>query len=371
MLVSARRSVRRGRAAAAVAVVLALSFGIAACGSARSSPVGGSTAAPAVIPVLNVTIGSPTLTFGAMYIALEDRLFAKNHVDVNVVSNAAVATQGALLVGGQADLSVTASSSGLALRLQGQPFKIVSTITYYDQRSFAVVADKGITSIQELAAKGSNCSIGAAAPGTAGYGYLVTIQKAFGVDCKVSIFSTTPAVEAGITSGGVQAVVTAPLVGAVLAQRGYNEILNPSTMTKSVARKVAPYSYPFAVVGGLAPDLKAKKVAVERFIEALRQALALMQGLSAAQLGAITARDTAAFAGTPVAQLTSTYELVSSDWNNEINGLITTRQVGVTLSNRALSYASSVDMSYFNATQAVPKCAAGQRPATGKVCRLS
>jgi NitT/TauT family transport system substrate-binding protein len=361
-----------------VTLISALSLGLVACESSSSSPAGGA-------PALNVIIGSPTLTFGAIYIALEEGLFAKNHVNVKVVSNAAVATQGAMLVGGQTDLSVTASSSGLALRLRGQPFKIVTTITYYDQRSFAVVADKNIRSIQELVAKGSNCSIGVAAPGTAGYGYFAAIQKAFGIDCKVSIFSTTPAVEAGITSGAVQAVVTAPLVGAVLAQRGYNEILNPSAMSESVARKVAPYSYPFAIVGGLASDLEAKKVAVERFIEALRQALALMQGLSAAQLGSITARDTAAFAGTPDAQLTSTYKLVKlqiptganagfvarADWNNELNGLIATRQADVTLSNPVLSYESSVDMSYFNATKAVPKCAAGQRPTTGNICRLS
>jgi hypothetical protein len=61
----------------------------------------------------------------------------------------------------------------------------------------------------------------------------------------------------------------------------------------------------------------------------------------------------------------------TSDWKNEINGLITTRQTGVTLSNPVLSYGSAVDMSYFNATEAVPECAAGHLPTASEVCRMS
>lgn len=319
-----------------------------------------------------------------MWIALEDGLFAKNHVDVKVVATGS-ATENALLVGGETDLAMTTTSEVMALRLQGQPVKMISMITYYDQRSFAVVADKSITSIQELAAMGSNCTIGVPAPGSASYGYFATIQKAFGIGCKETVYSSTPAISADITSGAVQAVVSNPLTAAELAHRGYSEILNPSDMSTSVASKIAPFRYPLVVAAGLAPVLKAKKVAVERFIEALRQGLALMQGLSAGQLAAITARAAAAFADTPVAQLTSIYGLVklevptgasagsiaSSGWKNLLNGLIATRQAGITLSNPVLSYASSVDMSYFNATQPVPKCAAGKRPTTGNICRLS
>jgi ABC-type nitrate/sulfonate/bicarbonate transport system substrate-binding protein len=381
MLISGCQAMGRGRT---VTSVLVLSLGLAACGSSSSSPARTSTASPAVTPALRVTIGSPTLIFGAMWIALEDGLFAKNHVDVKVVAVGSSAAN-AMLVGGETDLALTASSVAMALRLQGQPFKIVSMISYYDQRSFALIAAKSVTSIQELAAMGSNCTIATGAPGTGSYGYYATIQKAFGIHCKVSFFSSVPAISADITSGAAQAVVSDPLVAAELAQRGYNEILNPSDMSTSVAMKVAPSRYPLIVAGGLAPVLQAKKVAVERFIEALRQSLALMQGLSPAQLAAITARDTAAFAATPVAVLTSGYELAkpeaptgasagavaSSDFANLLNGLITTREAGITLSNPVLSYASSVDMSYFNATQPVTECAAGQQPTTGNICRLS
>ena len=61
--------------------------------------------------------------------ALVEGLFDRNCVKVNVVNNNAVAVQGALLVGGQTDLIVSASSGPAAIRVQGQPVKTIMSLT--------------------------------------------------------------------------------------------------------------------------------------------------------------------------------------------------------------------------------------------------
>lgn len=378
--------------AAAIAVAL-----VAASGSTASNSTRQTKTRSTEDPTLNVTIGAGTVTFGAMYIALVEGLFARNHVNVHVVSNNGVAIQGALLVGGQTDLLVTAGAGALAIRARNQPVKMVMDITNYDYRTLALVGSGKFQTMQDLVSAGSSCKIGSASPGTAAYAYLKIVQQNFGLQCSVLTFATTPAVVSALVSGQVDAIVTGPIDAANLGKQNYPVVLNPFSMPKDVQQKVAPTTYPFAVIAGLDSTLKAKSVAVQRFVESMRQALALIQGLKVAKLGEITSRDTAAFPNTPIRNLTETWSLVKHQvpsgeqagfisqaaYTALLKGLIAGQQAGISLTDPNLSYSSAIDMSYFNATKSVPLCKPGrpaskghkaikaEKPSLKHICRLT
>jgi ABC-type nitrate/sulfonate/bicarbonate transport system substrate-binding protein len=381
-------------AAASVSMLALTSAGTSAATRASHSA---TTTCPADLPTLNVVIGAGTVTFGAMYIALVEGLFQRNCVNVNVVNNNGVAVQGALLVGGQADLAVTASAGAMAIVAQNQPLKMVMEITNYDYRSLALVGSSKYTTLQSLVNAGPNCKLGAAGTGTANYAYLEVIKQAFNIQCQVTSFPTTPAIDNALVAGSVDAVVTGPVDAVTLGKQDYPALLNPFDMPKDEQEKISPNPYPFSTIVGLASNLDSKRAAVQGFIEGLRQALALSQGLKVGTLGAITSRDTAAFPTTPLASLTETWSLVKhqlptgqtagfinqSGYNAMIAGLVTGQQSGISSTDPNQAYSSVVDMSYFNATKPVPPCRPAvkatknhkgrpeQKPSLKYICRLS
>ena len=385
---------RASLAAGIAAVALVASASATARTEARTSTADcGSD-----VPSLNVAIGAGTVTFGPMYIALVEGLFDKNCVKVNVVNNNAVAVQGALLVGGQTDLIVSASSGSAAIRVQGQPVKVIMDLTNYDYRSFALIGSGKLQTIKDLQAAGTSCKVGVANPGTAAYAYWKIIQAGFNLQCSVSNYPTTPAVVSSIVSGSTDAVVSGPIDAVNLGKQHFPVILNPFSMPESQQAIVQPHgSYPMGIVAGLDSNLQSKRDAVVRFVESLRQALALTQGLKVATLGAITSRDTAAFPGTTAASLAQTWSLVkhqvptgvnagsisASAYTAALNGLIAGQQSGVSTTDPNQSYAQAVDMSYFNASKAIPQCRAAvkatkghkarkaQMPSLKYICRLT
>jgi ABC-type nitrate/sulfonate/bicarbonate transport system substrate-binding protein len=393
---------QRALAGGCLALVALVVAGPSAAGHATASAVTAKTGKTATTPctdpqTLNVVIGAGTVTFGAMYIALVEGLFQKNCVNVNVVNNNGVALQGALLVGGQVDLAVTASAGAMAIRVQNQPLKMVMAITNYDYRSLALVGSSKFKTLQDLVSAGTNCKLGAAGTGTANYAYLKVIQAAFNIQCQVTSFPTTPSIDNALVAGQVDAVVTGPVDAVTLGKQDFPVILNPFNMPKDEQQKISPSTYPFSTIVGLDSDLQSKRTAVEGFIEALRESLALSQGLKIGTLGAITSRDTAAFPTTTLASLTQTWALVkhqlptglqagfitSSAYTTLLNGLIVGQQSGVSTSDPNQAYASVVDMSYFNATKPVPACRPAvkatkghkgrpeQQPSLKYICRLS
>lgn len=393
MLTRMEKAAVRALAAACVSV-LAL---VVAGASAAERTTRSATTPCTDPPTLNVVIGAGTVTFGAMYIALVEGLFTKNCVNVNVINNNGVAVQGALLVGGQADLAVTASAGAMAIRVQNQPLKMVAEITNFDYRSLALVGSSKYTTLQQLVAAGSNCKLGAAGTGTANYAYLKVIQAAFNIQCQVTSFPTTPSIDNALVAGQVDAVVTGPVDAVTLGKQDYPALLNPFSMPKDQQQKISPTPYPFSTIVGIDSNLQSKRDAVVRFIQALRESLALSQGLKVGTLGAITSRDTAAFPTTPLTSLTQTWALVkhqlpegqtagfitSSAYTAMLNGLIAGQQTGISTTDPNQSYSSVVDMSYFNATKPVPPCnppvkatkghkgKPGQMPSLKYICRLS
>jgi ABC-type nitrate/sulfonate/bicarbonate transport system substrate-binding protein len=381
------------RAGAALALALVTLVVAGPSAAART----GASAACTNPPTLNIVIGAGTVTFGPIYIALEDGLFQKNCVNVNVVNNNGVAVQGALLVGDQVDLAVTASAGAMAIRAQGQPLKMVAELTNYDYRSLALVGSSKYPTLQSLVAAGSNCHLGAAGTGTANYAYLKVIQAAFNIECQVTSFPTTPAIDSALVAGQVDAIVTGPVDAVTLGKQDFPTLLNPFDMPKDEQKKISPAPYPFATIVGIDSNLQSKRAAVESFIEAIRQALALSSGLKLSQLGALTAADTGAFPTTPLASITETWALVkhqvpvgksagfitNAGYNSMLAGLVQGQQANISTTDPNQNYYGVVDMSYFNATAPVPLCrkavkaSAGhkavpaQLPTPTTICRLS
>jgi hypothetical protein len=273
---------------------------------------------------------------------------------------------------------------------------MVAELTNYDYRSLALVGSSKYATLAQLVAAGSNCSLGAAGTGTANYAYLKVIQAAFGIQCQVTSFPTTPAIDSALVAGEVNAIVTGPVDAVTLGKQDFPTLLNPFSMPKAEQKKISPNVYPFATIVGIDSDLQSKRAAVESFIEAIRQALALSQGLPLSELGSLTESDTAAFATTPLSSITETWALVKhqvpvgksagfitdSGYNNLLNGLIEGQQSGISTTDPNQNYYAVVDMSYFNATAPVPACRAAvkataghkavpaQMPTETDICRL-
>ena len=123
-----------------------------------------------------VRIAYPGISIGALVpaLALEKKFFQQEGIQIELISvrsNTGIAA----MVGGDVDYS-TASSTALRAALQGLPVKI---LMFYVQRPYhAIVAQKGIRSIQDLRGK----SIATSGPIGAAYYVPRAILEHHGID---------------------------------------------------------------------------------------------------------------------------------------------------------------------------------------------
>lgn len=297
------RNVRYGMATLAVAVAL----GSASAAQAQTQTR--SASAAAANPTLNLVIGSVGVPYGPIWIALANNLFAKNHVNVNVLSFTGIATGSAQLVSGQADLFASSTAVGVQLGSQGQPAQTIYGLSRYTAYMFDWMAKSGITSIAQLRSMGTNCTVARGLAGSGGYAYTNQYIQANKLHC--TIVNTASPVTAAelVESGQVDAAAVFPQTAPIAVAAGQGVILtNAEKLTSKQALSIVPN--PFLAVGivGLEKDLQAKSGAVVDFLRALRQAQVLMLKTSTTEL----AQETLKVPGQPFG--TTTANLLADTW---------------------------------------------------------
>lgn len=346
---------------------------VAACGGS-SSPAASSSPSPAAssssgpVAPLNIVIGSATVSYGSVFVALANNLFAKNGVHVNVVDYTGVATGAQQLVAGQIDLSGVVNQA-LSIAEQGKQTSIISDIANLSGRGYAFLGRPGITSMSQLQSMGTNCTIISLVSGTPLYAYTQKVMKAYNLHCRLITTSAANLSATTVESGGADAGTVVPIDGTTAQANGKgNLLLNPTKMSDADAAKIFPIVYPILTWVGLKDNLQAKRESVIRFERALRQASALMAKTSPDQLAqwCLNNLPLNPFAGSTQTALSAAWTLQlaqfpkgsdagfisEATWNAELTGIAQDWHLAnFDPTAPAVQYKSIVDMSYFNAAK--------------------
>lgn len=356
-----KRYLRVGRAVATLSLATLAALVLVAAGDAAGtrSATGSSTAATPLKLVLGV--GSLSTNYGPYWVAEAKNLFAKNGLDVNVVSYNTSGTTANVVASGKVDLQLFTAPLGLELAEHGKPISVVYELSSFNAQSMSVIGNPSITSIAQLR-KLSVCRIATTAVGTVPYAYAVRYLKAQHLKCQIINESTVAPLLAAVGSGYAQAgIVTYSNALKALAAKQVSLLLNPLKVPKALAKKLVPTEYPSFVVFGLRSAVKKHAEAVTRFVKALREANAILVKTSPKTLGVWTSK-LKAFAGTPAPLLADAWTGTMSQiqtgpnagyitpdaWKAALEGF---KQWGLPqykATDPALSYNQVVDMSFFN-----------------------
>jgi ABC-type nitrate/sulfonate/bicarbonate transport system substrate-binding protein len=322
----------------------------------------------AEVPTLNIATASVSAPFVPVWIAIADDLFTKHKVDVNVVNYQATAVQAALLTSGQADLIVSNNGSLATLANQGQPVRIVVDMGKWSDRTQSFVSVPSVNGIEELQKLGSKCTIGTTGVGTGYYGYGLIAKEQFDLGCKIQAFADVQSEVAAMSSGAVTAAVLIPAQAQALVDEGKaNFIFDPTAL----AEEDKLFSDPIQAISfaGLDKTLDEKRVAVERFVAAMREALALANERTPEELAELTVGLSSldpAFSAIPADAWVGNYTLVKpdipsgdkagyisdADWQSAVELLEKWGVEGIAADDPKFSYGSMVDMSYYDGAAA-------------------
>lgn len=319
--------------------------------------------AKAIKPVpLNVGVGSVNLSYGPFWVAMAKGFFKKDGVTVNIVSYNTAANTANMIASGEVDVQLFSPALGFLLMKQGIGVQYVYNMSSFTSSTNAIISSKSITSVSQLQAMGTNCRFASTATASIPYVSAISYSRLEGLKCQLVQLPTVPAEVSAVVSGSSQ-LASVPYTSALVAANAgqVNFLVDPLHMQKTVAKKLVSAPYPVFVVLGQTSLLKQHRVAVTRFVKALRQAAAAMAKLSDAKLGVLTAT-LPAFAGQTAPLLTEGWRAVHpqlslgpnagfinrAQWANEVRGLAQWDLPGYTLSNPLMKYASDINMTFWN-----------------------
>jgi ABC-type nitrate/sulfonate/bicarbonate transport system substrate-binding protein len=311
---------------------------------------------------LKIGVGSAATNYGAFWVAQANHLFAKNGLEIHVVSYATSGTTANVVSGGLVQLQLFTAPLGLELAEHGKPITIVDELSSFNAGAMVVIGARGVTSPSQLRSL-KNCRIATIAQGTVPYAYAIRYLRAEGLsNCALIQESTPPPLIAAVSSGSAQAgIVTYSNAVAAISSGAVTMLLDPLKVPPDLAKKLVPEEYPAFVVFGLRSTVRANREAVVRFVRALRQANAMLLKTPAAELGAETAA-LPAFAGAKAPALAQAWKgtlsqiptgpkagfISKAAWKTALGGYSEWGLPGYSATNPALSYGQVVDMSYFD-----------------------
>lgn len=351
---------RRRSAFTFLAAVATAVLAVVGCSSSNQPTSTGSNSTP----TLKIAIGAPSVGFGAVWIALDQNLFAKNGVNVKVVTYTGVQVLPSLLTSGNADLVMNTNSAFFSLMLAGQPAQVIFNLQNYSWKYGTVMAKPQIKSIADLQALGNKCRLATSAPGTGTYGWMLEFEQAYNLHCTYVDTPTLPAETAAVTGGSADAAVTLLATAQSAASHGLaNIIFDPSKETAAVGQKIIADSFPSVGILGLKSNLEAKKAAVTSFVKALQQADAIIQKSTPSQLAQMTIASApsawgsqtpaAVAAGWSILQVTSPGTppgfIPESSWSDALKVQSGWGLTSIDFQGSALSYSNAVNMSFYQA----------------------
>jgi ABC-type nitrate/sulfonate/bicarbonate transport system substrate-binding protein len=345
--------------------LLTMTVVLAACGSSSTSskPSNSSKASKSPsTPTLNVAIASNTTLYGPVWVAAAKGLFAKDGVNVHLLTNTEAGTA-SLLTSGRADIAMFTTAFPLELAREGQNAVIIYNTT--NTVVPAVITPPSIKSLAQLQSL-SSCRMNTPTVGSVFYGTALAFKSYYHIKCSIVPLSSVSVQVPGVTSGQYQAslVIADAAEPAVLAGKA-NLIVNPLHLTASERTAFEPRgSYPSLVAFGIKSNLDAKRVAVTRFVKALYQAGALIDSYSSSALGTMTVNQLSSdlpgltqksatyswdASKQSIPQGTSRGFISASLWQKTLKGVGTWGISNFTPSSATNSYAKRVDMSFYNA----------------------
>jgi ABC-type nitrate/sulfonate/bicarbonate transport system substrate-binding protein len=334
---------------------------LSACAGGGGGSGGDSGSGSGTTYNLSIGIGSATVSYGAFWVAEANNLFAKNGVNVKVVSYNTSGQTANLLASGQIQLAVFGANAVFQLNPQGKTTWMLDELSTYNSGTVAVIANKGITSADQLRSN-PNCRIATNDVGTVPYAYSVLYQKAENLgNCKLILEAGAAPLIAAVSSGSAQAgILTYANSLAAINAGKVSLLVNPLKVPAALAQKVAPHEYPSFGIIGTQSSVQANSQAVIRFLRAIRQANALLLKTPASELGAETAKLTA-FSGASPKSLAQAWQAIlggiptgpqagyinDSQWQQTLQGFVDWSIPGYNPSDSSVAYSNAVNMSYF------------------------
>jgi ABC-type nitrate/sulfonate/bicarbonate transport system substrate-binding protein len=256
-------SLRRAGATAAFAIVALAATAAATASTATEARVSDDS--------LSVAVSFAFTNYVAIYTAQAAGLFQKHGVDVKLIENTGPNTLN-LLASGQADVAMIATPQGLTLAKQGLPITFFSNWSR-DPGSW-LVGGKGVKTLADLKALGSNCHVGALPVGQQSYGYaqVYTHNPTLGLgQCTVDPIPTSDQILARFGAGQISAI-SSPYSIALPAIKnlGGTVLINPEL--PGYRKKYGLPEFSSASFFGITGTLESKRAAVVKFLAALNDA---------------------------------------------------------------------------------------------------
>lgn len=205
------RSLRWAAGIAAVALVAS------ACGSPAAPPAadGGATR------TIKIAVGATTAASIPLWVGIDQGVFAKHHLDVQLITLSGTKAPPALASG-----SVQISDSGISdlagAIVAGAPITIVGTT--YPFQFFRMYGKKGLTSPTELAGKTIAASSAGSASDTAVQSAMASSGLQRGKDYQVTFIGDNGARSAALEKGVVDAIMVSPPTAQLVEQKGFPDI---------------------------------------------------------------------------------------------------------------------------------------------------
>jgi NitT/TauT family transport system substrate-binding protein len=261
-----------GRGLIAVALLAACSGapasapgGVAAAGAGASggaAPAAGAVQAPPPLPKVTVSYSSVSGTFLPVWLAVDEGLFAKHGLDVDITYIASGTTSMQSLVAGDLQFIVSSGAEPTAAYLAGAPARIV--LGWLHAMSALFMVDPSITRPEQLRGK----AVGITRFGGQPHIAVRLALKAWGMDPESDVqylqLGGTPEILAAMQSGTVVGGAFAPPTN-VRAQRLGFRVLG------DLAQMGVPYQA--GVLSSLQPYLEANPEATRRFVQGMLDAI--------------------------------------------------------------------------------------------------
>jgi ABC-type nitrate/sulfonate/bicarbonate transport system substrate-binding protein len=349
--------------------VSALAVALAGCGSNGSNGTDGSDQSGKNLPELTVIVAgsTPTIT-GTLALGIAEGIFQDAGVKVSLkIGEGAQAVNA--MVAGQADLTEASATSASSLEAQGKDISAVWASSGGGLGLKLFTATDGPKTLEEFQDQlAGKCTAGVTAPGSSGYGYMALFNDELGLDCELRELGDTSQILGALLSGRVDSMLSTanePSVAAAIEAGQVNILLD--TANPEEIRGLGIPQFPDRVFFGLKSDLDAKSDAMQAFAVGMNQAASLyssmdadgiadaMLSIDSLQSEYPTDEDRTSLVGgikdsKPFVNWADGY-ISEGDWNTYLNTAANWGIDGFDASDPKRSYASVVDMSFYDSAR--------------------
>jgi ABC-type nitrate/sulfonate/bicarbonate transport system substrate-binding protein len=254
---------------------------LVACSSSPATSQTAASTGAAGGPEETVTFGTGTITLNLAvpFTAMGLGLFTKNNLNVQFVTGPTAAP---LLAEGTADMIFDRAADVPLLTSEGKPTKAIAADT--EDTHAGLVATKSVTSIAQLRAMGTNCTIASEGSGVFEAFQEYWVSK-YGLHCKIATLSSYSLAPGGLVSGQYTAAVElASNVSSLVAQGSLDWLINPLSPNYVKGGYGLPYPFVNNAVMASSAYIAHNQQTITRFFEVLKETEARMKKMTNTQI---------------------------------------------------------------------------------------